>query len=223
VTFSASVCAHPDRLAAAYGIAYDLNAWITLDSDGIGSSRNHARAWRDAYNLDPAEFVSVVEDDAIPAIPIREHMARILAESPAPIVSGYLGSGRPPQYQPLIAEALKADPTWIIADELLHHVAVFVRRQYVPSLIAYLEAHPNFPCDEALSVWAQNNRLPVAYPIPSPFQHRDDEPVIRNQDRAQPVREARKAWRHGVRETWVGGRVVLLDQKTKNRYGHLYP
>lgn len=221
MSFSAAVCAHVARRDQALDLAGKLGGPAVFDDGLLGSTRNHVRAWKEAY-MDGGDIVGVVEDDAITVDPIREHMDRILAESPAPIVSGYAGTGRPPQYQTLIAEALKANPTWIIADELLHHVAVFVRRQHVPSLITYLESHPNFPCDEALSVWAQNNRLPVAYAIPSPFEHRDDEPVIRDQDRAQPVREARKAWRHGVRETWAGGRVVLLDQKTKNRYGHLY-
>ena len=222
--FSAAVCSHTSRWKQAVALAGQLGCRTTMDNGSLGSTRNHARAWSEALTLssDAAEWVAVVEDDAIPVPNIRAEMDAILAQSPAPIVSGYLGTGRPPQYQPLIRGALSADPAWVIADELLHHVAVFVQRKHVPGLIAFLEAHPNHPCDEAISIWACNNRLPVAYPIPSPFDHADTPPVIRDEDRVQPIREARVAWQHGTRPDWSGGRIALLDQKTKNRYGHMF-
>ncbi|NKS98788.1 hypothetical protein GS498_20450, partial [Rhodococcus hoagii] len=190
--FHAAICAHEQRLPQAVQLLETIGGVLTLDDGTLGSTRNHIRAWEEAHesNTIGAEWIAVIEDDAVPVPWIHTVMQMVLDNAPCDIVSGYLGQGRPPEYQPRIREALGSGATWIVADELLHHVAVFVRTERVPSMIASLRDRPNFPCDEAVSLWACNNGLPVAYVVPSPFDHADTEPVICDASRAQPIREA---------------------------------
>lgn len=219
--FHASICAHSARLDKAVRLLETIGGVLTLDLGDRGATPNHIQAWEEAYesNTIGAEWLAVIEDDAQPEPFIHQDMGLILAEAPTPIVSGYLGTGRPPQYQHLIADAMELEPTWIVCDELLHHVAVFVRTELVPSLIESMKNRPSFPCDEAVSVWAQNNGHPVGYPVPSPFDHEDGVPVIADELRSQPICEARRAWSVGSWSMRDADRIVLLDQKTRNRYG----
>lgn len=209
---SIAVCGHVSRHDAAVALAGELDAVLVEDDGQHGSNENHRRAWLEAAERFPTRpWVGVVEDDALPVAGWEAPLKSLLRDAPADLVSGYLGTGMPAANQPdlerLFAGCL---PAWIIADDLLHHVAVFARRELVPGIARALEA-PGLPCDQRLGVWARGQRHPVAYPVPSPFDHADTDPVIVG----RTPRGIRRAWLAGQ---WSPGVAVPLDTATVNRY-----
>ncbi|AYR03258.1 glycosyltransferase [Gordonia phage Octobien14] len=230
MNLSLCVLTVPSREEQARRLAEELGASLHIDHYG-SPTKAHANAWYEAladarcksahYTED---WVGVIEDDAILADgATRDDLMHMLRKAPADIVSGYLGRAKPADTQPHIEQALKHDPHYVITYRLLHHVAVFMRAKHVAKAAAYLREHPKFPCDEALGIWAQTAGEPVAYSVPSQFDHMDSEPVIlgRPVTTGDPA-EPRIAWVLGDRDDWDGKRIQLLDQPTRNRYGRRY-
>jgi len=204
------VCAHPAReLDPRLAAIADQVVW---DTDGVGSNRNHARAWRAAANTD-APWTAVVEDDAIPVDDCLTQLPAMLSHAPTRIVSAYLGSGRPEKYQPAIRDALARDPQWIISTDLLHHVAVFTTPQLALQFADLLDSSP-WPCDSAIGFWARKNRHPISYCVPSLFDHSDPQPLITDRHVTEVPRHA---WRTGGRD-WSGDRVEFLNQQAETMY-----
>lgn len=209
------VVGHSTRKNDATELAESLSAGLTLDDGRLGSNANHARAWGMCDKS--ADWVGVVEDDAIPAPDILRQLDLMLSAAPTEVVSGYLGTGRPQSRQEYIQAAIQADPTWVVATKLLHHVAVFARPHWVPAFAQKL-ATSHQACDTALGELLRKRGMPVGYCMPSLFDHRDETPLIERGNR-RPL--ARVAWRHGVREDWSGP-VAFLDGDTRARFGGRY-
>lgn len=197
------------------------------------------------------EWVGVIEDDAIPAwwvggsheaienmntprwvggsyddtqyeeTPRWGLIDEMLSNAPSPIVSGYLGKGRPKSMQGWAEAGTQKDVAWLLCHRLLHHVAVFMKASLVAQAVDQAFRFPNVPCDEALSVWAQGRGYPVAYSNPSMFDHLDAEPVVSPSQRrlTDPDPVARIAWTLGVRESYPADSFAWLDPISERMYG----
>ncbi len=104
------VVGHHSRLGHAQRLAALLDAHLLIDDGNHGANWNHRRALE--WAAEQTCRVIVVEDDAQPSSSLTELViGHWLNRFPDSLVSFYLGTGRPPQYQMQIAERL------IVADK----------------------------------------------------------------------------------------------------------
>ncbi len=103
------VVGHHTRLEHAQRLAALLDAHLLIDDGNHGANWNHRRALEWAAEQ-PCRVV-VLEDDAMPVAGFTDLVGECLNRFPDSLVSFYLGTGRPPQYQMQIAERL------IVADK----------------------------------------------------------------------------------------------------------
>ena len=162
-------------------------AWV-IDFAGQGSTANHRRALELAATMN--ERCIIMEDDAIP---VRGFVAQAevwLQRFPDDLISFYLGTGRPPKWQPRVDKALRETVTdHIYLNQLIHGVCYSVPAHRVQWLLGRLSNHPE--ADFAIGLaWS----APVLYPVESLVDHRDGKPVEIHYD-GQPRTELRVARR----------------------------
>ncbi|HJT91697.1 MAG TPA: hypothetical protein VJ777_07095 [Mycobacterium sp.] len=207
----AGIVAHEARRARANLLHREVSDYFQtgmfLDDGSLGCDYNHLRAWESIAAATDAPWCMVLEDDAAPIRQLGYHLGQALYYSPAPVVSLYLGRGRPVQWQRRITRAVAAGRPWIVASHLLHCVAVCVRTELVMGMLARvreaIESPARKPIDEAISEWLLANSLPVAYTNPSLVDHADLAPVAVHRYH-QPQLEPRVAHQVGVPESWIG-------------------
>lgn len=185
------VVGHHSRRQHADALASHIGAHLVIDEDNHGANWNHRRALEWA-STQPCRVV-VLEDDALPVPWFTNKVIPWLNDKPDDLISFYLGTGRPPQYQAQIAERLiAADRTradYITLPQLIHGVCYSVPPQHLPRVLARWDS--NKPADFALGdAWA----APVVYPCWSLVDHADGEPVERHPD-GEARTERRRAWR----------------------------
>ncbi|AKE96466.1 hypothetical protein CWR40_002491 [Cronobacter sakazakii] len=189
-----AVVAHHSRMNTAHQLAASLNAYLIIDECDNGANWNHRRAlgWAAGQNRP----VVVLEDDALPVDGFEILVSEWLIRFPDSLISFYLGTGRPPQYQLEIATKLiaadreRAD--YITMQRLVHAVCYSVPPKLIPKVLARWDASK--PADYAVGDACGG---PVIYPCNSLVDHADGLPVEKHPDR-QPRRERRRAWRlHG--------------------------
>ncbi|MEN0583391.1 MULTISPECIES: hypothetical protein [unclassified Kosakonia] len=185
------VVGHHSRRQHADALASHIGAHLVIDEDNHGANWNHRRAleWASAQ---PCRVV-VLEDDALPVPWFINKVIPWLNDKPDDLISFYLGTGRPPQYQAQIAERLiAADRTradYITLPQLIHGVCYSVPSQHLPKVLARWDSSK--PADFALGdAWG----APVVYPCWSLVDHADGEPVERHPD-GEARTERRRAWR----------------------------
>lgn len=185
------VCAHHTRLEQAQRLAALLDAHLLIDDGNHGANWNHRRVLEWAA-CQPCRVV-VCEDDALPVASFTELMDEWLARFPEALVSFYLGTGRPPQYQMHIAERLiVADKTrtdFITLPRLIHGVCYSVPPQHIERVLSRWDSSK--PADYAVG---DAYGGAVVYPCYSLVDHADGEPVERHPD-SVPRTERRRAWR----------------------------
>lgn len=188
------VVGHHSRYISATLLAYELGAHLLIDEGDHGANWNHRRAleWAAGQN----SLVVVLEDDALPVEGFQALATEWLSRFPDSLISFYLGTGRPPQYQLEIATKLiaadreRADH--ITMQRLVHAVCYSVPPKLIPKVLARWDASK--PADYAVGDACGG---PVIYPCNSLVDHADGLPVEKHPDR-QPRRERRRAWRlHG--------------------------
>jgi hypothetical protein len=182
---------------------------MSVDTGHLGAPSNHRMVWSVLSDLD-TEWTVVLEDDATPVPDFRAQLAAALDAAPAPIVSAYLGRLRPPKFQALIgnalAEADSAGAHWITSTtQLLHGVAVAIKTDLVPDLLANFRV---MPVDQAIGAWARSRDHRIAYTVPSLVDHADLPTLIQHAD-LKPRPPGRVAWRVGQRDSWNGKAVTL--------------
>ncbi|WP_075209223.1 hypothetical protein, partial [Enterobacter hormaechei] len=137
--------------------------------------------------------VVVVEDDAMPVDLFFTSVTSWLNRFPESLVSFYLGTGRPPQYQMQVAERLiVADKTrsdFITLPRLIHGVCYSVPPQHIERVLSRWDSSK--PADYAVG---DAYGGAVVYPCYSLVDHADGEPVERHPDSAPRI-ERRRAWR----------------------------
>ncbi len=185
------VVGHHTRLGHAQRLAALLDAHLLIDDGNHGANWNHRRALEWAA-CQPCRVV-VLEDDALPVPGFTELVSDWLNRFPEALLSFYLGTGRPPQYQMRIAERLivadKYQADFISLPRLIHGVCYSLPLKSIEHVLANWDSSK--PADYAVGdAWGWN----VIYPCYSLVDHADGEPVERHPDSA-PRTERRRAWR----------------------------
>ncbi len=185
------VVGHHSRYKQALCLAELLSAVLLIDSGDNGANWNHRRALEWASRQDCR--VVIIEDDALPLSESVDGFRQWIDEYPDHLISFYLGTGRPPQYQMQIAERLiaadKARANYITLPRLIHGVCYSVPRHHLERVLARWDSHK--PADYAVGDAYGGE---VIYPCYSLVDHADGEPVERHPDRTQRT-ERRRAWR----------------------------
>lgn len=185
------VVGHHDRRAQAEYLAQSLDAHLLIDEGDHGATWNHRRAMEWASGK--KERVIVLEDDALPVEGFSELVIPWLARFPDSLISFYLGTGRPPQYQTAIAEQLieadKVHGDYIRLPRLIHGVCYSVPSAHISNVLNRWKA--NKAADYAVGdAWGGV----VVYPCYSLVDHLDGLSVERPWNNALK-RERRQAWR----------------------------
>ena len=185
------VVGHHSRLGHAQRLSAMLNAHLLIDDGDHGANWNHRRAL--VWSAGQSCRVVVIEDDAMPVELFFTPVTNWLKRFPDSLISFYLGTGRPPQYQMQIAERLiVADKTradFITLPRLIHGVCYSVPPQHIERVLSRWESSK--PADYAVG---DAYGGAVVYPCYSLVDHADGEPVERHPDSA-PRTERRRAWR----------------------------
>ncbi|HEM8713022.1 TPA: hypothetical protein U2Q77_000202 [Enterobacter hormaechei] len=186
------VVGHHSRIGHAQRLAMMLDAHLLIDDGNHGANWNHRRALE--WAAEQTCRVIVVEDDAQPSSSLTELViGHWLNRFPDSLVSFYLGTGRPPQYQMQIAERLivadKTQADYITLPRLIHGVCYSVPPQHINRVLSRWDN--NKPADYAVGdAWGGA----VVYPCYSLVDHADFESVECHPDSA-PRTERRRAWR----------------------------
>ncbi|MFD3225680.1 hypothetical protein [Rahnella aceris] len=188
------VVGHHSRRDMAMRLADSLDALTLIDDGDHGANWNHRRAIEWASQQDCR--VVILEDDALPLPGFTESAGDWLVRFPDNLISFYLGTGRPPQYQQQIAASLidadKRRGDYITMDRLIHGVC------YSPPVSGLSRIMQNWSRTKAAD-YAVGDALggKVIYPCYSLVDHADGVTVERHPDN-QPRVERRRAWRLAV-------------------------
>ncbi|HCD3741446.1 TPA: hypothetical protein NBY01_002214 [Enterobacter hormaechei] len=187
-----AIVAHHSRRTMAEELASKLEADIVfMDEHSAGANSNHLRALR--WAAEQSDRVIIIEEDALPVDGFRYKAQDWLARFPDDMLSFYLGTGRPPQYQKEIAgmlvESDRVNADYLVLSKLIHGVC------YSPPqgrLARMLNAwNKTLAADYAVGE-ACGGR--VIYPCYSLVEHADLPTVERHPDN-EPRTERRRAWR----------------------------
>ncbi|MGI1284355.1 hypothetical protein [Enterobacter kobei] len=187
-----AIVAHHSRHTMAEELASKLEADIVfMDEHSAGANSNHLRALR--WAAEQSDRVIIIEEDALPVDGFRYKAQDWLTRFPDDMLSFYLGTGRPPQYQMQIAERLivadKAQADYITLPRLIHGVCYSVPPQHINRVLSRWDSSK--PADYAVGdAWGGA----VVYPCYSLVDHADFESVECHPDSA-PRTERRRAWR----------------------------
>ena len=189
--FKLCVVGHHARRKQAEALALSISAHLLIDEGDGGANANHRRALEWAAEQ-PCRVV-VLEDDAMPVPWFAELVVDWLTRFPDDMLSLYLGTGRPPQYQMQIAERLiiadKTQADYITLPRLIHGVCYSVPPQHIERVLSRWDSSK--PADYAVG---DAYGGAVVYPCYSLVDHADGEPVERHPD-SVPRTERRRAWR----------------------------
>lgn len=185
------VVGHVSRIGHAQRLAALLDAHLLIDDGDHGANWNHRRALE--WAAEQKCRVVVLEDDALPVDLFFTSVTSWLKRFPDYLMSFYLGTGRPPQYQMQIAERLivadKTQADYITLPRLIHGVCYSVPPQHIERVLSRWDSSK--PADYAVG---DAYGGAVVYPCYSLVDHADGEPVERHPDSA-PRTERRRAWR----------------------------
>lgn len=185
------VVGHHTRTGQAQRLAALLDAHLLIDDGNHGANWNHRRALE--WAAEQTCRVVVIEDDALPVDLFYTPVSNWLKRFPDSLISFYLGTGRPPQYQIQIAERLivadKTQADYIALPRLIHGVCYSVPSQHIERVLSRWDRSK--PADYAVG---DAYGGAVVYPCYSLVDHADGEPVERHPD-AAPRTERRRAWR----------------------------
>jgi len=197
------IVAHYKRRDQAERLARSLNAHVVMDEIGNGALFGHRKAleWCSVQN----ERCIIMEDDALPVDDFRAKALVWMDEYPDSLLSFYLGTGRPPQYQAQIAHALTYadDPDAVIClPQLIHGVCYSIPKQFVGAVVDGLPliGAADFAVGNA---WRSVTGQPVVYPVRSLVDH-DDGPSVELHPDGQKRTEPRRAWFLAVQESLNG-------------------
>ena len=168
--------------------AEGVTSVILTDDVGRGALWGHKNALRFAFKYPTTRFV-FMEDDAVPVPDFKAKALAWINRYPKDLISFYLGTSRPPIFQPHIGNAIANGDEMIRFGTLIHGVC-YTMPNYAISRIAY-KLKPNLPADFAIG---EAYRGTVLYPIKSLVDHADEDPVEFNRRDNDPRNEPRKAW-----------------------------
>jgi GR25 family glycosyltransferase involved in LPS biosynthesis len=183
--------------------------YCSIDDGRLGCNQNHRKTWQ-WLSTREADWLVVVEDDAVPVKDFTHQLEQALTAAPSPIVGLYLGDGFPPQWQTRIRQAVaQADTTgacWITG-ELLFGVGIAIKADLVEDMLTYTD-HTTQGFDFAIKDWAKTRGHTIAFTYPSLLDHQDETSIAKHPDggtRTIP----RKAHKTGGRGTWTHRTVTM--------------
>ncbi len=190
------VVGHHSRRHQAEHLAWSLNAHVLIDESQHGANWNHRRAIEWASQQDCR--VVILEDDAVLVNGFTEKVTAWLNRFPDELLSFYLGTGRPPQYQLEIATRLidadRRQADYIIMSRLIHGVCYSVPMQRLQQVMS--RWNHRSPADYAVG---DAYGGPIVYPCFSLVDHMDSNTVETHPDNT-PRTERRRAWRLDLKE-----------------------
>ena len=213
-----AVCGTRQRREQAEWLHTQISEYHTsmLVLDSVGEpTLNHAEAWRAAANgARHDDWVGVVEDDVICTPLMLRNLRGYLNQSPADVVSAYLGTGVPSSKQPAILAALREHSSgWLLSRlGVFSHVAIFAKARLAEQFAEQMTAQPNIACDTILDVHCLRHRIDVAFPVPSWVDHADGPTTVTHQMSIAGVR--RRAHRYNGGD-WADGATVHLSPLTR--------
>lgn len=181
---STAVVAHSARKAQAFDLAIQLDASVAYDLGEHGPGTNHRRAWELA-NTSAADWVLVVEDDAVLCTDFRKQLEKLLPTTPTPVVSLYAGTNYPyikcDMAAHAAAQAEAQGTPWFTMRDMHHAVAICIRQHLVASMLDHTH-HSHMPIDEAIGAWAQAHDIKVSYTHPQLVDHADGATITAHPD-----------------------------------------
>ncbi|MEI9637465.1 hypothetical protein V5055_14525 [Enterobacter hormaechei] len=185
------VVGHHTRLGPAQRLAALLHAHLLIDYGNHGANWNHRRALE--WAAEQSCRVVVLEDDALPVQGFTEKVTDWLVRFPDDMLSFYLGTGRPPQYQKEIAgmlvDADRVCGDHIVLSKLIHGVCYSPPQGRLARMLSAWNI--TLAADYAVGE-AFGGR--VIYPCYSLVDHANMPAVERHPDN-EPRTERRRAWR----------------------------
>ncbi|MDS1916123.1 hypothetical protein QSI79_22805 [Enterobacter asburiae] len=180
------VVGHHARRQQAEALTSALGAHLLIDDGNHGANWNHRRALE--WAAEQTCRVVVLEDDAIPVHGFTNKASEWLDRYPDSLVSFYLGTSRPPQWQPAIASKLSSCPDTISLPTLIHGVCYSIPPEELPGILDRWPYH--LAADFAIGrAWGRD----VIYLSKSLVEHADGPSVERHPD-GKPRTETRRAW-----------------------------
>lgn len=180
------VVGHHTRTGQAQRLAALLDAHLLIDDGNHGANWNHRRALE--WAAEQTCRVVVLEDDAIPVHGFINKITHWLARFPDSLISFYLGTSRPPQWQPTIAAKLSSCRETLTLPTLIHGVCYSIPQNELAGILARWPHH--LAADFAIGrAWGRE----VVYLSESLVEHADGPSVERHPD-GKPRTEARRAW-----------------------------
>ncbi|WP_205955405.1 hypothetical protein [Pantoea stewartii] len=168
-----------------------LNAHFLLDDKDGGANANHRRAIEWASQQDCR--VVILEDDALLVDGFIEKVAVWLGRFPDDLLSFYLGTGRPPQYQLEVATKLidsdQRQTEYITMSRLIHGVCYSIPQHRITDVLTRWDSAK--PADYAVGYAYGGD---VIYPCYSLVDHADSDTVEQHPDNEQRT-QRRRAWR----------------------------
>lgn len=189
---SYTVMAHPARMDAAVALAASVGAGLVIDSLGVGETENGDRAWR---MFDPtADWHVVLQDDALPVEEFTAHVERALTAARWPIVSLYVGSGRPHQRRVLnrVQWAKAQGASWMEAPTMLWGVGIAMTTATVHEFLVWGDGKDG-PYDRRIGRFARAIGSGVGYVLPSLVDHADG-PTLVQHPWGPPLVPRRAVW-----------------------------
>lgn len=213
--YNIGIVAYIDRREMARELSHEVNAKLVYVDDGeLGCAGNHGFI-QSRLASEPGWSV-ILEDDAQPLNAFHDDLEWCLEHAPTPIVSLYLGTGYPQNWQRRMVDAVAAGTSWIISNRLLHAVGYAIAPEIKRELAAWMGANkrgPGMEPDEAISVWAAKHGHKVAYTNPSLCDHRDVPTAIRVRRNHGVFNHGRTRPRHAhnitPREFWDDSAVMM--------------
>lgn len=172
------IISHPSRQANVKLLQSHLTVVATV-VDTVSAWSGHRAALRVAAQHD--ERVVIMEDDAIPVVGFNELAKAWCDMLPDTLISFYLGTTRPRNYQAMVNRRIElanaANESDIKLPTLIHGVCYSVPPSAVPQLVERMDQLARIrEADYAVgAAWGKE----VVYPIESLVQHRDESPVER--------------------------------------------
>lgn len=215
------VVGHVDRRVQRQRLEGQINPDVVVTDDGtLGVTGNHLAVLRDCVwqaSAGGANWVVVLEDDALPVAGFHQQLSAALDVAPSEVVSLYYGTGYPAQRQHQFRSmSHRQDLCWILHPHMRHAVAYALhvdcfRNGLLDTFNTY--AQVEYPPDDAIGKWALRHSTPIAYANPSLVDHEDGASVIKTRRHLGIVTpNARRRPRHAH---WVGTRLAW-DGKTES-------
>jgi len=211
------VVGHHTRCHHAEHLAWSLCAHLLIDEGQHGANWNHRRAIEWASQQDCR--VVIMEDDALLVGGFIEKVSAWLDRFPDDLLSFYLGTGRPPQYQLEVATKLidsdQRQTDYIRMSRLIHGVCYSIPRHRITDLLTRWDSAK--PADYAVGDACGGD---VIYPCYSLVDHADSATVERHPDKEQRT-ERRRAWRLDASQNTQSMPEARLCQHYDRRIGLL--